>query len=187
MTSSSKISARKKMISKRDSLSTLQRQLWPSRAITHLENLSTWSNANVIGCYIPHGSEANALSLVEHSTQRGAKIAYPRVTKKNMTFHLWQRGEPTESSIGGVRQPTAQAPEFPVEDIELFLTPLLACGGGGQRLGYGGGYYDQVFSTAKGYRLGLGYDFQRTNGWENEPHDWPIHAFLSESGLVFFP
>ena len=106
--------------------------------------------------------------------------------KKNMTFHLWQRGEPTESSIGGIRQPTAQAPEIPVEDIELFLTPLLACGEGGKRLGYGGGYYDQVFSNSKGYRLGLGYDFQRANGWENEPQDYPLHAFLSESGLVFF-
>ena len=50
-----------------------------------------------------------------------------------MTFHLWQRGEPTESSIGGVRQPTAQAPEFPVEDIELFLTPL---NGGGNNRSY---------------------------------------------------
>ena len=83
MTSSSKISVRKKMISKRDSFPAVQRQLWPSLAVTHLENFPTWSNANVIGCYIPHGSEANAVSLVEHSAQRGAKIVYPRVKKKH--------------------------------------------------------------------------------------------------------
>ena len=73
-----------------------------------------------------------------------------------------------------------------IEDIDLFLTPLLGCGTSGIRLGYGGGFYDRVFANASGFRLGVGFDIQRVADWPVETHDQRLNGYLSESGLVLF-
>ena len=80
----------------------------------------------------------------------------------------------------------ANNPEVALSQIDLFITPLLACGDNGIRLGYGGGYYDRVFSASRGFRLGVGFSLQRIDCWEVEPHDERLWGFLCESRLELF-
>ena len=78
------------------------------------------------------------------------------------------------------------SPAVTLSQIDLFITPMLACGDNGIRLGYGGGYYDRIFSEARGFRLGVGFSLQRVDGWETEPHDERLWGFLSERRLELF-
>jgi 5-formyltetrahydrofolate cyclo-ligase len=183
---SEKIALRRTLRSARDQLTGEQRHRACQSAHKHLDNWPIWQSARVIASYLPHQSEFDPSGLLAHR-RPGSQVAYPRVVGTTLTFHLWQDGDASETIMGGVRQPVAAAIPVEIDTVDLFVTPLLGCGRTGMRLGYGGGFYDRLFVTARGFRLGVGYAQQYIGDWQEEAHDKPLNGFLSDSGLVLFP
>ncbi len=177
---------RSTMRHKRDAL-TLDFREHATRAVSEtLARFEPWGSASVIAGYMPLRSEFNAAPLVQNALDQGVQVVYPRVNGKLLDFHFWRPGDPLERSIGGVIQPLTTSPQLDVDRIDLFLTPLLACGNQGIRLGYGGGFYDRLFAHARGFKLGLGFAIQRVAWWETEPHDQRLDGFVSEEGVERF-
>jgi len=181
-----KASTRKALRQMRDNLSPAERNAAETQSLMLLSRWQTWGHARVIASYLPHQSEFNPSCLTRAASAQGASIVYPRVTNEALTFHHWQSGDALEATIGAVNQPLANSPQVALSDIDLFITPMLACGDNGIRLGYGGGYYDRVFAEARGFRLGVGFSLQRIGRWDTEPHDQQLWGFLNESRLELF-
>jgi len=186
MTLRDKASTRKALRQMRDNLSPAERNAAETQSLMLLSKWQTWGHARVIASYLPHQSEFNPSCLTRAASAQGASIVYPRVTNETLTFHHWHSGDALEATIGAVNQPLANSPQVALSDIDLFITPMLACGDNGIRLGYGGGYYDRVFAEARGFRLGVGFSLQRVDRWDTEPHDQKLWGFLSESRLELF-
>ena len=181
-----KTCTRKTLRQLRNDLSLTQRRTAETQALSLLNRWPAWHKARVIASYLPHQSEFDPSCLSQQMSSQGATIVYPRVTDDGLRFHCWRSGDPLETTIGGVHQPLATSPPVTLSQIDLFITPMLACGDNGIRLGYGGGYYDRIFSEARGFRLGVGFSLQRVDGWETEPHDERLWGFLSELRLELF-
>lgn len=177
---------RSTMRQKRDALTPDFRERAALAVSEALAHFGPWKSASVIASYMPLRSEFNAVGLVQHALDRGVQVVYPRVNGKLLDFHFWRPGDPLEPSIGGVDQPLATSTQLNIDHIDLFLTPLLACGDQGIRLGYGGGFYDRLFTHARGFKLGLGFAVQRVAGWQTEPHDQRLDGFVSEEGVERF-
>jgi 5-formyltetrahydrofolate cyclo-ligase len=64
--------------------------------------------------------------------------------------------------------------------------PLAACDLRGNRLGFGGGFYDRALVHQRGFKLGVGYSLQRVTHIESEPHDVRLDGFISEDGIEYF-
>jgi 5-formyltetrahydrofolate cyclo-ligase len=67
--------------------------------------------------------------------------------------------------------------------------PLSAFDRTGQRIGYGAGYYDRAIARLREKGLarqliGIAFDCQEVPSVPAEPHDVPLDAILTESGLV---
>lgn len=186
MLAKDKASTRKQLRQLRNEIPLAERRAAEIQSLTLLTRWPSWNQAATIASYLPHQSEFDPQVLIQHARSRGAIIVYPRVVDNGLTFHQWNSGEPLEPTIGGVNQPLATSPQAALGDIDLFITPLLACGDQGIRLGYGGGYYDRIFSQARGFRLGVGFSLQRVASWETEAHDKRLGGFLSESRLELF-
>ena len=184
--SSSKRALRAELRAARDALPPRQRQDCVRRATLHLESCTPWDEACTIAGYLPHQSEFDPLTMMQDALARGVRVVCPRVVGETLSFHEWQPGDPTETTIGGVSQPTDRGSVISAEEINLFITPLLGVGKDGIRLGYGGGFYDRLFAQAGGFRLGVGYAMQQVDRWETEAHDQKLDAFLSEEGLTVF-
>ena len=185
--SHSKQLLRAQLRTERNALDDAQRVACENRVLNHLLNWPKWQTAQLVGGYLPHESEFDPTPLMEGAIKQGKRIACPRVIDKTLQFHRWEEGDPTEPTIGGVLQPLASAEPIALEDINLFITPLLGCGKGGMRLGYGGGFYDRLFARVSGFRLGVGFAIQSVDDWEAEAHDQRLDGFLSEAGLTLFP
>ena len=181
-----KTALRAELRATRDALPLWQRHDCVRRANLHLASCAPWAEATTIAGYLSHQSEFDPMIMMQDARERGQRIVCPRVVGKTLRFHDWQPGDPTETTIGGVRQPTEKGLTIPVEEIDVFITPLLGVGNNGIRLGYGGGFYDRLFAEAGGFRLGVGYGIQQVNRWETEAHDQKLDAFLSEEGLTVF-
>ena len=56
----------------------------------------------------------------------------------------------------------------------------------GNRIGYGGGYYDKYFSQIKGEsnKIVLAYDFQIVNSIENEAHDIRVNCIITNNEFI---
>ncbi len=107
-------------------------------------------------CYLSFSSEAPTDRLIETLRERGYTLFAPRVEDKRM--QAVAIGEDFTLSKLGIREPVGE--EY-AEDIGVAIVPLLAVDKQGNRLGYGGGFYDRYLSThEKTARIGYCFDFQ---------------------------
>ncbi len=71
----------------------------------------------------------------------------------------------------------------PLWTMDMVLLPLVAFDSSGNRVGMGGGYYDQALANMGARRpllIGLGYEFQRVDKILARPWDVPLDAIVTE-------
>ena len=140
----------------------------------------------LVAGYHAHRDEADPGLLLQALMLRGARIAFPRVIAKDqaLEFHLVPSDEILRPGSYGIHEPLAHWPRV-IPDI--LLVPLLAFDDHGNRLGYGGGYYDRTLAAMRGARaIGIAYAGQRMDFLPHDAHDYPLDAILTETGLTEF-
>jgi len=141
-----------------------------------------------VSAYIAMRSEADPAMLVDEARARGAVILLPRV-QKNMPlhFHRWEKGAALVPAPFGLKEP---AKDWPQEDPDILIVPLLAFDASGHRLGYGGGYYDRTLQALRAKKkiiaVGLGYSGQQRDDLPNEPHDETLDMVVTEKSTLRF-
>lgn len=106
--------------------------------------------------YLSYSSEAPTDKLVEALTERGARIYAPRI--ENGQMQTARLGENMALSPLGLREPVGKSFDG---DISVAVVPLLAVDEKGNRLGYGGGYYDRYLALHPAtLKIGYCFDFQ---------------------------
>lgn len=97
-------------------------------------------------------------------------------------------GGPNELQTGpyGLREPGGDALGH---TVELLILPGVGFDRQGNRLGYGGGYYDRFLRQNPGFaqtRVGLCHDCQIIDNLPHDCHDIPVQGICAESGLKWF-
>ncbi|MBK8101309.1 MAG: 5-formyltetrahydrofolate cyclo-ligase [Planctomycetes bacterium] len=84
----------------------------------------------------------------------------------------------------GIFEPAASAPFVAFADLDVVLTPALAFGPDGVRLGRGRGYFDRLFARpeVRARRVGVGFEVQRVPFVPADPHDRRVEALVTENG-----
>jgi 5,10-methenyltetrahydrofolate synthetase len=70
---------------------------------------------------------------------------------------------------------------------DAVIVPLNAFDANGNRLGYGGGYFDSTLSalTPPPRSNGVAFELARTDSVQPQPHDHPMDYVVTDSGFVF--
>ncbi len=142
-----------------------------------------------VSAFMPMRSEVDVRPLMFALGARGARICVPAILDKiTIEFRELVRGAPLIDMGFGTVGP---GPEAAVLEPTLMLVPLAAFDGDGNRIGYGAGYYDRAISRlrAKGVTprlVGIAFACQQVEAVPFEPHDVPLDAVLTESGLRRF-
>jgi 5-formyltetrahydrofolate cyclo-ligase len=143
----------------------------------------------VVSAFMPMRSEVDVRPLIAAIASKGARICVPAILDKTtIEFRELVRGAPMIDMGFGTVGP---GPEAAVLDPVLMLAPLAAFDEQGNRIGYGAGYYDRAIARlrTKGLSLrlvGIAFDCQEVEAVPFEPHDVPLDAILTESGLRRF-
>ncbi|MEG4350831.1 5-formyltetrahydrofolate cyclo-ligase [Microcoleus sp. LAD1_D3] len=114
------------------------------------------------------------------------KWGFPRCVGKELSWHIWQPGDALHTGAYGIVEPLPDAPKIDYSEVDLMLVPSVGCDVRGYRLGYGGGYYDRMFSVAEWeskITIGIIFEFALLAQLPVDSWDKPLRGICTESGL----
>lgn len=162
---------RTQMLQARDAIAQEQKNQWDNWFCNHLLNRMQALKANSLHAFWPMGSEPQIGPALAQLHQKGVCVYLPKIVGKGqLQFLLFDGAARLETGVFGTMHP-ANSSVFE-GSAKLVLTPGLAFTAQGQRLGYGGGYYDRWLSEhPKAQRWAMAYPFQILEQLPKEPHD----------------
>lgn len=144
--------------------------------------LAAFSGYDSFFVYNSFGTEASTKLIIAELLKLDKAVYLPRVEGEKMVPVRYFGGDGLKSGAFGIEEPSGQAFQG---DIDITVTPLLAVNRAGYRVGYGKGFYDGYFKTAKTKKVGLGYSFQ-FDEFESDEWDIPLDLFICEKGIYDF-
>ena len=149
--------------------------------------LDEWEEATCIGITISRVFEVDTRKLIEQAWCEGKKVAVPRCKhgSREMDFYLFSSLDQLELGYAGIFEPKVKETELILSsDIDLLILPGMAFTTDGDRLGFGGGYYDRFLSTYEGKLMALAFDFQMLAFVPVEGHDVPVNLIVTEERAI---
>lgn len=138
-----------------------------------------YQKAKTIYGYMPYNQEVRTIPMLERAMRDGKKVAVPKVYGDTMKFILVTDLTAMEKSDFGIPEPIADGPVAD-DPTALVLMPGLAFTARGDRMGYGGGYYDKFLSAEPNHpTVALCYDFQLLEQLPTEEYDIPVDLVLT--------
>lgn len=154
------------MAERRRALPAAERVRLSAVAATRLVALPELRAARTIAGFVAKSAEIDPAEALRDAGRAGTTVVLPRVSPQvpRLRFHRVPQGGSLRPGAFGIAEPDPAWPEVAIEEIDLYVVPGLAFDAQGGRVGYGGGYYDEVTrhvrSGGRGLLVGFGYDFQ---------------------------
>ena len=139
------------------------------------------AQANTFFVYMSYSSEARTDGLIAALKEQGKQVYAPCVDGEQMQAVLI--GEDFSLSDMGIREPVGQPFDG---EVDVVVLPLLAVDEKGNRLGYGGGYYDRYLQKhPTSYTVGFAYDCQVVKSVPHEATDIPLCAIVTDKRIIY--
>lgn len=148
-----------------------------------LQKLSRWpgfQQAASIGLTASMPFEINTQPIMQAAWQAGKRVYLAKVMPHHrLIFKACQPGSQLKPNRLGIMEVAGQAKS--TENCDLLIVPGLAFAGNGQRLGFGGGYYDRFLSQHAILTVSLANSqmFFAQPQWLVASTDWPIDTILT--------
>ena len=137
-----------------------------------------YQKAETIYGYLPYNQEVRTVPMLERALADGKKVAVPKVYGDEMRFIYMTDLSLVEKSDMGIPEPVADGPVAD-DPTALVLMPGLAFTKNGDRMGYGGGFYDKFLEAEPNHpTVALCYDFQMVESLPVQDHDIPVDLVI---------
>lgn len=187
---------RKEILARRNALSLQERAEKSTQIANKVIALAEFQKSNKILLYAPIRSEVETDAIDLEARKWGKDVYYPRVLGSEMEFYLVEEMSTLEHGSFGIREPKLEpAKQFvPKEQDEIFiLMPGAVFDEDGNRIGYGGGYYDKFLEWLAGKvpagqicKVAVGFACQMVEQGRivRETHDIRVDYIVTENQVV---
>ena len=151
---------RKEMSVKRDNL-TRQQIYEKSKCIfNNLINSELLTNVYKVFSFVSYKSECDTSFIIDYCLKKHMGLSVPRVNNDEMDFYSITGLQELKKGSYGILEPIGNNKTFPVSS-DVIIMPGLVFDSEGNRIGYGGGYYDRYISRYKeGLHIAICFDCQ---------------------------
>ncbi len=177
---------RNRILSVRNSLPPERAKEGSKLVFQNLRKLPIFNTAETIHTYVSSKkNEVDTIEIINYLLSAGKRVVVPVVDRdKKVLRHseLKNISELKESTFG-ILEPE-QIREVNLNEIELVLVPAIAVDRFGNRVGFGGGYYDKFLSQVDCPKVALVYDFQVVDKIEASPNDVAVDFVVTETEII---
>lgn len=191
---SDKAALRRLLLRRRDSISHEMAQLAGRRIFERVRSLPEFADASAVACYYPTGSEVPTQDIMQEAASRGKAVCLPRVAGGEIELRRvddlrgLERGGWGGGGMFGIMEPRAACAECPSPD--LIIVPAVGVTASGDRLGYGGGYYDRLLARGGGsapLAAALAFHKQVVGSMPSMEGDVRVGCVVTERGVFRAP
>lgn len=162
------------------------RKLQETQVIRYLSKIPQWKEAKIIALTKSMEIEFSTKNIVTLAKNQGKQIVVPiTFLNRQMRFAYWNLHTEFRKNPFGIEEPID-----PIwvneEEIDLVIVPGLAYSKKGERLGFGGGYYDCFLSQGEYDTVSLAYMEQvyEMALWDVEKFDIPVQCLITTEGVI---
>jgi 5-formyltetrahydrofolate cyclo-ligase len=159
-----------------------------ARIVARVAETEVYRRARALALFWPLSREVDLRALDERARADEKLVYYPVMDPNpagGVTTGFALSASSAELAQGRSRflEPPASAPRARRGELELVIVPALAVGADGNRLGYGGGFYDVTLPDFVPPATGLvvAYDFQLLAEIPSLPHDVPCRWIVTDA------
>jgi 5-formyltetrahydrofolate cyclo-ligase len=183
---------RRAMAEKRDALTQAERDAMTERAVERFLVLPEVRAARTVAGFVSTRSEISTEKLLDELRKRDV---LPRVSTglipPRLRFHRVSQRSELVFGIFGLLEPGPDCPELPAQDIDVFMVPGLVFDKRGARIGYGGGYYDELAAFVRAHPdattarfIGCAFDFQVVETCPSGEWDVPLDTIVTDERVI---
>lgn len=142
--------------------------------------------ARTVMLFYSFGTEVATGGMSERVLRAGKRLLLPYLaTDGSMEAAEIRPGEDLEPTEYGPREPARRVAVDPTE-VDVIIAPGLAFDRLGNRLGYGGGYYDRYLGRMApvATRIGVAFSLQLVDLIPTEPDDQRVDIVVTDQGAL---
>jgi len=186
---------REKLLKTRDSIPPEIKSAKESEIENRLFSLDVFKNAQSILMYVSFRSEVDTKKYLNDILKLNKKLILPLVDTRRKVLKLYEVKNTNELQPGymGILEPgILRYRRCSLKDIDLVIIPGTGFDPMGNRLGYGGGYYDKLLSMESREladvkhitTVALAFEEQIGDKIPSEPHDIKVDMIVTDERLV---
>jgi len=181
---------RKNILRLRMALSKEELFVKSSAVAERLFALSQFKQAGVIMFYLDFRNEVQTGDMIKEVLRVGKRVVIPITDAKNVRLipsEILDFPGDVVPGTWGILEPKPECVR-PVDakDIDLVVVPGVAFDVKGNRLGYGGGFYDRFNPTTRpdSTLVALAFELQVLPDVYPEAHDYKVHYVITEDRVI---
>ncbi len=171
---------RKKVLEERFRLSPRDRRARSAEIERSLFVLPEYRDARLVLFFASFQSEVETHHMIRRALAEGKRVALPKVRGKDLDLlEIANFDRDVAPGAWGIPEPERGTP-VDVSEVGLIVVPGAVFDGRGNRIGYGGGFYDRLLKQYGGPTVALAFDLQVVAGVPADPHDVPVQKIVTE-------
>jgi len=153
--------------------------------------LPVWRWARRVAVYRPADGEIDTTPLAHEARRVGKHLYLPVLDGRQLRFRRWDPRRNMATNRFGIPEPSRAEPECATRWLDLVIMPLVAFDAAGNRLGMGGGFYDQTFAFRHRHPrwrhprlVGAAFGLQQAPSLPTRPWDVALDAIITDESIV---
>ena len=160
-----------------------------ARAIARLGALGIQDEGLRVLWYLSIRTEVETVAAVRRLVQLGREVVVPYCDGPDLKLWLLNDFETLAPAGWGILEPrrelrSREANHVDPGTLDRVVVPGLGFTAGGDRLGYGAGYYDRLLASTRARRIGLCFEAQVVPWLPTDGHDMRMHTLVTEDRTV---
>jgi 5-formyltetrahydrofolate cyclo-ligase len=181
---------RKELLRRRDAIPSGVRKSKDMVINERLMSLDEIKKANVLFFFASFRSEVNTLDAIAQLLSESKRIVLPKVDRERHTLLLYEVKGIEELTAGymNIPEPAVLTDErtADINGVDAVIIPGAGFDAEGNRIGYGGGYYDRLLSSLTRHVpvVAPAYEEQIVESVPAEPHDIKADMIVTDRRVI---
>ena len=143
-----------------------------------------YKKTHALMLYWPVHNEPDTGRIIADAWRDRKVVLLPYIKGDRVFPAVYKKDMPLKHGKYNIKEPV-HAEEYPVQDIDVVVVPGIAFDPGGNRIGYGKGYYDKFLNSLGKQTVKAGFSFNRCviDTIYADKWDIPVDMVFTETGI----